>query len=90
MPAELISHADPGAESVHGSVVLGVWNALMTRSPTLDGQWKVAIFCDHPPELRVVVISPEGLRRHWRFDRAEEATADVIERDLSEWLGATL
>jgi hypothetical protein len=85
MAAELLSQSDPHSERVHGVVAAGVWGAL-SRFPALDGQWKVRIFGDHPPEIRVVVISPQGLQRHWTFERAEAATSEVIESDLAEWL----
>jgi hypothetical protein len=87
MAAELVSQADPRSEPVHGIVVAGVWRAL-SRYPALDGQWKVRIFCDHPPEIRVLVISPQGLQRHWTFAGPEAAAPDVIEADLAEWLSA--
>jgi hypothetical protein len=88
MPAALISQADPGGEPYHGPVAAAVWSAL-GHYPTVEGQWRVRVFGDRPPEIRVVVISPQGLRRHWKFEEAGEAMARVIEQDLVEWLRAS-
>ena len=87
MAAQLLSQADPGSEPVHGVVAAGVWGAL-SRFPALDGEWKVRIFGDHPPAIRVLVISPQGLQRHWTFETADAASSDAIESDLAEWLAA--